>query len=106
MGRHAGSESGTAVREAPVRVALSGRAGLTDGECPIHGRAEDGSPCARFAHLDPTGRGLRVGFWRRLTVLPRRLMKPVLLFGFVGLVLWAAAHQLPGLFTSLPGVGK
>ena len=70
---------------------VSGRARLHT-VCPLHGSDESG-PCAKFGHLPGLGKGvIQPNPYRRIIVLFRHLVKPLVIFAILGGAIWLAGH--------------
>lgn len=85
---------------------VSGRARLHT-VCPLHGSDESG-PCAKFGHLPGMGKGInQPNSGRRIIVLFRHLVKPLIIFAILGGALWLAGHFFSNITSSfipkLPG---
>lgn len=92
------SNRGRAVKSAtkstsPPRKRAEGRKAFQGEFCEYHGPAEDGKGCAKFSHLDTSGRGLaKLPFWRTFLATFTKALKPLFIaLLFVGLI-YIATH--------------
>lgn len=89
-----GRSANASTKVPPQRKAgAAGRKAFQGDYCEIHGPADDGKGCAKFSHLDTTGRGLaHLPFYRTFLATFTRAIKPLFMALIAIGIFYIATH--------------